>query len=276
MEQRGQRRKTSLRSVGAPNRHRTVYPHDRGLVEPGQGGVEVCDQRPARLGARAEQGDRGVQAVGTGGVDAGEQQLGVLDRGAVPPVPVLPVVGDQPPLDPSRGPPGVVQQHEREERGGLTVVGQHAVNLSSEPDRLLAQLEPVGRVRVALGEQQVHNGADLVDPPRQVLGGRHLEPDAGVPDLGACSDQPLGEGRNGHEHPCGHLAVRQPDHVPQRQRDLGLSGQGGVAAGEHEGEHVVGGRDRVAPGMLIAIRSWVEGGPLLAVQERETLLTLNV
>jgi len=64
--------------------------------------------------------------------------------------------------------------------------------------------------------------------------------------------------------------------VSQCQGDLRLSGQGGVAAGESQRQHVVGGRDRVAPGTLLATRARGDACPLLAVQERETLLAPDV
>lgn len=40
VEQRGQCRKTCLRSVGPPHRHGTVDPDDRRFVQPGQRGVQ--------------------------------------------------------------------------------------------------------------------------------------------------------------------------------------------------------------------------------------------
>ena len=70
--------------------------------------------------------------------------------------------------------------------------------------------------------------------------GRHAERDAGVPDLPLRADEPLGHRRLGDEKRAGDLGRAEAAERPQRERDLRVDGERGMAAREHELEPLVG------------------------------------
>ena len=112
-----------------------------------------------------------------------------------------------------------------------------------------------GGGQVALVEQQVDDGEDLVEPFGQLgLGGDAVR-DPGVGDLPFGAGDALRDGGLRDEERGGDLGGGQPAHGAQGQGDLGLPGQGRVAAGEDQPESVVGlGRDRpLQLGELVAV-----------------------
>jgi hypothetical protein len=148
-EHRRQGGQPLLGTVRPPHGDGPVHRHGRRGRDALQRGVQPCDRPPldgvAVRRDRVQQRDRRLQLVGAGllGAGPGEQALGLLERGRVPQRPVLIVEGDQ-----SAGAvlPGLaasaVQQHQREQPGGLGVARHEPVQLPAEPDGLVAQLEP--------------------------------------------------------------------------------------------------------------------------------------
>ena len=115
--------------------------------------------------------------------------------------------------------------------------------------------------RVSFIEDEVGHGHDRVQPLGQgVVGGHHVR-DPGAADLGLGADEALGQGRNGkHERP-GDLLGGEAAERTQRQRDLGLRRERGMATGEDEAQPVVVGGGLVLLGQgaevtlqLVAVR----------------------
>jgi hypothetical protein len=250
-EYRFQDRQPGVRAVGHADRHGPVDLHHRGRGKPGQRAVQRRDLRPVGrletvrrsvqrrdrrldlVGPRPAPGHRGVQYRGAVG-----------DQRRIPAGPVLvreqhrPAVGILP-----RRRPGVVQQHQRDQAGGLGVLRQQPMQQPAQPDRLLAQVRVdqlfAAAGRVTLVEHQVDDRVHAVEPPGQGVGARHLEPDPRLGDLPLGPHQPLRESRLGQHEPGGDLPRGQPCDEPERQRDPDLEREGRMAAGEHEPELVI-------------------------------------
>jgi hypothetical protein len=100
-------------------------------------------------------------------------------------------------------PPGVGEQHQREQPRNLAVAGQQLVDRARQPDRLAAQLDPLqlrARARgVALVEDQVENVQDDCQPFGPFRLGGQLEPRAGGLDPLFRTADALGHRRLGNE-----------------------------------------------------------------------------
>ena len=136
-----------------------------------------------------------------------------------------------------------MQQHQRDQAGGLRVAGQQAVQQPAQPDRLVAQLRPydvaaAGR-RVPLVEHQVDHALHTGQPLGEGVGTGYREADPGLADLPLRAYQALGHRGFGQQEGARDLPGREPGHVPQRQRDPDLERQRRVAAGEDQPELVV-------------------------------------
>jgi len=140
-------------------------------------------------------------------------------------------------------PPGVRQDHQRQQAGGLAVRRQQAVQHPGEPDGLGRELDALqvmaGRRGVTLVEdevQHVTHGAQAFCPLIRL---RKLEPHpAGLYRLLGPAD-PLGHRRLGNEKGAGDLGRRQPADRAQRQRDLRRGCEHGMAAQEQQRQGVV-------------------------------------
>ncbi len=183
-----------------------------------------------RGGGRALRGPRpgGARGAGAGG----------------PPPPGL---GGQPDGCPGRphpgGQPGGLQLHQGHQPVSLAAAGHELDQEAAHAQRLGAQCRPgpVGSAGrgVPLVEQQVDHPEHRGEPFGPLLPARLLQrgPRCGQSPLGP--HQPLGHRRLGGQVGPGDLARRQPGHQPQRQGGLRLGGQAGVAADEHQPQHVV-------------------------------------
>ena len=105
-----------------------------------------------------------------------------------------------------------------------------------EPDRLRGQ---VAAAAVAFVEDQVDDREDGREPVRQEVGRRDAERNPGRPDLVLRPHQPLRHRRLGDEEGSCDLLGRQPAERAERQRNLRVQRERGVAAGEDELEPLV-------------------------------------
>ena len=153
--------------------------------------------------------------------------------------PVLVLQGDQLAVDQPGMAAGVLGQHQREQRGGLVLVGHQVDEQPAEPDRLLGQLRRRG-AGVPLRVDQVDHREHAVEPLGEVRRVRHLVGDAGGRDPLLGAQQPLAHRRlRDQEHP-GDLPGGEPGDHLEGQRHPGLHRERRVAAGEDETEAVVG------------------------------------
>jgi hypothetical protein len=112
------------------------------------------------------------------------------------------------------GPPGLDQQHEREQAHDLGLVRHELRQLPSEADGLGAEVvanEPLpGARRVALVEYEVHDRQHGAQAVGEVGVAWHPVRDPGVADLGLGPDQALGHRRFGDQERVGDLPGREP------------------------------------------------------------------
>ena len=118
----------------------------------------------------------------------------------------------------------------------LRLVGHQLGERPPEPQRLGRQLAAAA---VALVEDQVDDGEHRGEAIGQQMVGRHPERDPGRLDLALRAHEPLRHRRLRHEERARDLAGGQAAERPQRQRDLRVGGQRGMAAREHELEPLV-------------------------------------
>jgi hypothetical protein len=203
-----------------------------------------------------DRGDRRLQLIRAGrsaGQGAGHEGHALGDLGRVPQAPVLLGHGDRLAGRPgARRPSRVGEQHERQQPGHLTVLGKQAVHDASEADRLGGQVGTVqARPRgagVALAEDQVEHVQHRREPSGPLLGGRHPERNAAVPDLLLGPADAPGHGRLGDQEGPGDFRRGQAADRAQRQRDLRGRGQRGVTAHEQHDQRVVAVRGRPVGG----------------------------
>ena len=142
-----------------------------------------------------------------------------------------------------------MEEHQREQAERLRLVGHQDGEQLREPDRLLAEvgadvLAAAAR-RVALVEDEIQDGEHRAKPLWEHVVGWDAERDPGIADLPLRADEPLRHRRLGDEEGACDLGRRQAGDLAERQRDAGLRGERGVAAGEDEREAVVGDRAHV-------------------------------
>ena len=154
-----------------------------------------------------QRGDRGLQLVGPRAAQAQRAvELGAAlgQRAGVPARAVLVGQRDVAPVAADAGVAArVVDEHERQQAGGLGVVGHQLGEQAPEADRLRAQLGAhqavAGAGRVALVEDEVDDGEDA----GEAIGDLGVVGDAvGDPrrrDLALGAHQALGHRRLGHE-----------------------------------------------------------------------------
>jgi hypothetical protein len=136
-----------------------------------------------------------------------------------------------------------VHQQQGQQPRDLGFVGQQVAQHPGQVHRAAGQLvahEVLTGVRgVPGGEQQVDDGERDVHPCGQVLRRRHLVRDARRGDLLLRPGQPRRHGGLADQERVRHVRCRHPAHQPQRERDLRLPRQRGVAAGEDQPQPVV-------------------------------------
>ena len=152
--------------------HRAVEGRERVRRGEFQQVVEPEDLRPVGVGHRrglvVDGGDGRLQLVGTdlaARQRPGDECHALGDLRLVPAAPILLVQRDQLPGRPGAGqPPGVGEQHQREQPGDLPVAGQQPADDPGQPDRLGRQVRAEqhgpGGGGVSLGEDQVEDVQD--------------------------------------------------------------------------------------------------------------------
>jgi hypothetical protein len=174
---RGEQRQPGGAAVRVPVRHGPVQRDHRGRLDAGQPVVPVRDGRPVGRvgggGGGVAGGDAGLQPVRAVVAAAGQRVATFGDRGVVPAAPVLPVEGEQVAVAVAAGvPPGVLEQHQRQQPGHLGLPRHEPVEQPGQPDRLVGERGLAVGV-VALREQQVEHGEDAGQPLGERGAGRH-------------------------------------------------------------------------------------------------------
>ena len=136
-----------------------------------------------------------------------------------------------------------MKQHQRQQGIGLAAIGHELDEQAAKTDRLPAKLaadEVLTRRRgIALGEYQVDDGEDAIEPVRHDVPRRHLIGNPGIADLGLGAHQTLRHGFFRYQKRFGDFRGRKPADRSQRQRNLRLARQGRMAARENQAQHIV-------------------------------------
>ena len=169
---------------------------------------------------------------------------GLLERAAVPQAAVL--VAEQDQLarraEPGGG-PAVLDGEQRGQAPGLRLLREAGRDHPGQPDRVGTEVAVVGapgRGDEGLVVHHVDHREDVGQPLLEAVGDAQV--DAGRDDLALGADDPLGERLLVDEERARDLRCGETDDRAQGERQPGLRREGRVAAGEQEGEPVVGGR----------------------------------
>ncbi len=130
-----------------------------------------------------------------------------------------------------------MQEHQREEPLYLRFVGHQLGQRPAQVDRLVGQLTVAA---VALVEDQIHDRQHCGQAVGQEVRGWNPERHAGRLDLPLGAHEPLRHRRLRDEERTRDPVGRETSERPQRQRDLRVERQCGMAAGEDELEPLVG------------------------------------
>ena len=214
--------------------------------------VEGCDLGPVggirgqRLGVQGRDGGLdGVGREGAGAQGVVHHRQGFADAVVVPSGAVLVLEPDQlaVAVDARRG-ARVMQQQERQQGPRRLIVGQQRAHQPGHANGLVAQLAAHQAVSTRGAVAFIEDQIDRAQYAGQALGKRiarrHRVGDARAVDLALGPHQPLLQGGPLHQKGPRHLVAREPTDGVQRERDLGVRGQRGVAAGEDQPQHVVG------------------------------------
>ena len=242
-----------LGTVGLADRDRAVELDHRRVGQPGELAVQRRDLRPV---ARLVTWSDAIAACTTYGTVATESQRAVEQRSpflnlrCVPQRTVL--VGQQHQVAVAEPgvPAGVVKQHQRQQPVRLGLVRHQPGQRSPEPERLGREVATGGRGRIALVEDQVDDREHGRQSVRQQVGGRHAEGDSGGLDLPLGPDEALRHRRLADQERAGDLRGCQSPERPQRQRDLRIGRECGMAAGEEELQPLVREYGRLVHGVL--------------------------
>ena len=146
-----------------------------------------------------------------------------------------------------------MQQQQGEQAEDLRLARHQAVQGPGQRDRLGGEVASgrlaAGGGQVALVKEEVHDREHLGQAVGELV--RVGDPDGGVL-IGqglAGAQQPLRHGGLGHEEGPGDLLAGQPADRAQRERDLRVPGEGGVAAGEDQAQQLVVGLLVRSPGV---------------------------
>ena len=93
---------------------------------------------------------------------------------------------------------------------------------------------------MTFGEDEVDRREDGVEPVRELRGSGNAVGGVVVVKFALGPYDPLRHRRLGYQERRGDLADRETGEQPQDESDLGVGGQGGVSAEEHEPQLVVG------------------------------------
>ena len=142
--------------------------------------------------------------------------------------------------------PGIVQQHQRQQTAPFGAAWEQVNQHPAQADGLLTKLMPGERFTagrsVTLVENQVDHCQQRVQPFREQIGGRYAIGNARAVDFCPRSRQPLRHCWHRYKkRPC-DLRCGKPAQRMQRQRDLRIKRQRGMATGEHQFQTVIGNR----------------------------------
>jgi hypothetical protein len=254
---------------GMVERHHRVVRHRlQQVVEPEDPGPVGRFRAPRRA---VQPRDRGLELVGADGAarqGAGEDRGALGDAALVPAPAVLLVERDQlAALSAAGQPPGVGEQHEREQSGYLPVLRQPRVEPSGEPDGLLGEVHPVQPGSAGSGVPFVEHQVEDVEHPVEPLGAvRGLG--MGEGHVGRLHGRlgpadPLGHRRFRHEERARDLRGREAAYRAEGERDGGRRGQRRMAAHEQQQQAVVPLRPELVPRVRGGGPGEVVGGALL-------------
>ncbi len=174
-----------------------------------------------------------------------EERNRLPDRGAVPQAPVLMLEQHEARLgSQARAVAGPVETDQREQAEDLRLIGQEAGEQRGEPFPVLGQVPPRGRGpargQIPFIEQQVEHAQHIREARGEIARPRHAVRDPRLHDLPLGTHDPLrGRGLRRKER-ARDLPRGQPENGPQRERDLRLARERGMAAREDQPEAVVG------------------------------------
>ena len=137
----------------------------------------------------------------------------------------------------------VGQQQKSVEPRDLGIGGDELAEEFGEPDRLFAEISSdqcrVGRAGMALGEDRRDHLAHDTNALSKRVHARRTEGNSCGADLGLGAGDSTRHRLLGHEKGTRDLWRREPGHDPQRQGDLCLRREGGVAASDQQRELIV-------------------------------------
>ena len=172
-----------------------------------------------------------------------DQRDALCDQRTIPQTSIL--IGEQHQLSVRRRPGGAprfVQQHQREQADGFRL-GQELHQQASQSNRfcreVAARERRTGRRGIPFIEDQIDDVQDGVEPRGQLLARGHLIRDAGVANLRLRPDDALSDGWRVHEKRPPNFLRRQRAHFAERQRDLRVQRQRGMAAREDQPQPIV-------------------------------------
>ena len=121
--------------------------------------------------------------------------------------------------------------------------GIKRIEQTRQPDRFARQVGPhqflAGGRDIAFGEDEIDHRQHAAQPRLERIAVGHLVGNAGEPDLLLGTDEALAHRVLAHDKGPRHLRRRQGANGSQRQRDLNLGCERGMAAGEDQPQHVV-------------------------------------
>jgi len=143
----------------------------------------------------------------------------------------------------TRSAPGVGQQQEGQQSGGLGLLWHQLVEQAREPDCLGAEIAPLqGRSRarrVALVEDEIQHVQHDAEPVGALAVRRQREGQTRGLDALLCPADPLGQGWLGDQKRVRDLGRRQPTDRAQGEGELGGDRQRRMAAQEQQRQRVV-------------------------------------
>ena len=211
-------------------------------MDAGELAVQGRDLRPVRRVVDVEGRDRRLEDVRPPAAErerAVEARPALCDPRRVPERAVLVGEQDDRAVREPRVAPGVVQEHQGQQRMDFWLVGHQRGERAAEPDRLRGE---VGAAAVALVEDEVDDRQHRSEPVGQEVRRRYAEGDPRRPDLPFRADEPLGHRLLGDEERPRDLLRAEAAERSQRERDLRVELERRVAAREDELEALV--RDR--------------------------------
>ncbi len=241
----GRRTVDHRRGDGAIERHHRIVGHalEQAIQRQNLRPVGVLGSRRFVVNGR----DRGLQLIRanrTPGEGVGDERDAFRDGLPVPQGAILLRERDQIAVRPGpRRPPGIGQQHQRQQSRDLPVVRKEVVNSPGQPNRLIREIAALevgaDAAGIALVEDQIEHVQDGAESFGPLPVGGHAKWHAGRLDALLGPADPLRHGRLGHEERVGNLGRREAADGPQRERNRRRTSERSVTAHEQQDERVV-------------------------------------